>query len=66
MIKKSQLARQYFPNAKNDNSACTMLSQYMRRCTDLMAALHSAGYHPTQRLLTPRQVLLIYEYLGEP
>ena len=66
MMKKSELARRYFPNAKTDNSACTMLAQYMRRCTSLMTELREVGYYPTQRMLTPRQVALITHYLGEP
>lgn len=66
MMKKSALARLYFPDAKNDNSACTMLAQYMRRCDSLMLELRQVGYRPAQRLLTPRQVELIYRYLGEP
>ncbi|MBQ9639589.1 MAG: DUF4248 domain-containing protein [Bacteroidales bacterium] len=34
--------------------------------TALWQALLSANYHPTQKRFTPRQVALIYQYLGEP
>lgn len=60
-----ELALRYFPES-TPRSATTQLRRWIVRNTDLLEALHAAGYQSMQRMYTPRQVMLILEYLGEP
>lgn len=62
---KTDLARQYFPDA-TPQSALRMLNRYMHRAVGLLDELTRAFYRPDDRHLTPRQVQIIYAYLGEP
>lgn len=64
-MSKSALAQQYFPT-RCPRSAVNGLAMYIERCRNLSDALAGAGYNRRQRLLTPAQVALIYDYLGEP
>jgi len=43
-----------------------LTSQKYRTWRDAQLALRAAGYRDNQRILTPRQVAIIYEYLGTP
>lgn len=64
-LSKSELAWQYSP----DLSQCAALNRLRRWIEgdhDLLTALHAAGYRPEQRILTAKQVAIIYEYIGEP
>ena len=59
-----ELATCYFPGS-TPHSASHRLRSWMR--TDrLSEALEEAGYVPGQRLLTPKQVAVIVEHIGEP
>ncbi len=60
-----ELGQMYFPNS-TVKSASTQVVRWIRRNRPLWDALHAAGYHKGQRLLTPRQVSLVFQYLGEP
>lgn len=62
---KTELARLYFPDAATQ-SALRMLNRYMHRAVGLLDELRAAYYRPDDRHLTPRQVQIIYAYLGEP
>lgn len=64
-MNKTDLARQYFPEA-TPQSALRMLNRYMHRAVGLLDELYRAFYRPDDRHLTPRQVQIIYNYLGEP
>lgn len=60
-----ELAGLYFP-ASSPRVATTQLRRWINRNNDLTEALAQTGLKKGQRLLTPRQVALILEYLGEP
>lgn len=62
---KYDLARAYFPDV-SPAVASRLLSREIHRNSPLMEALATADYHPTQKRLTPRQVQIIYSFLGEP
>ena len=55
---KRELARLYFPVAN--------LRNLFKRNKELMDSLQKSGYNPHNKCLTPRQVRLIVDYLGEP
>lgn len=55
----------YAPNLKM-GSALNRLSHWMRRSPQLMRDLADADYRPQQRLLTVRQVEIIFRHLGQP
>mgnify|MGYP004647270535 FL=1 len=60
-----ELAMCYFPYS-SPKSASRQLKRWMMRAPRLMDALVAAGYHNGQRLLTPRQVHIIVDYLDPP
>ena len=68
MIKKFELAFQYFPKAPNKKAAVANLRNAIKRCKELHARLQQVpgGYDPNAKTLTSRQVELIKLYLGEP
>ncbi len=68
MIKKYELALQYFPNSPTKKAATDNLTRAINRCTQLAARLANApgGYNVNEKTYTPRQVELIKLYLGEP
>lgn len=62
---KSQVAQAYFPCATS-GAALNLLASWIRRNRQLSEALAATGYRSTQRILSSRQVALIFEFLGEP
>lgn len=62
---KKELALTYFP-ASAPHVAVTRLVRWINRCKPLHAALLDQGYQKTSKWLSPREVKLITEYLGEP
>lgn len=62
---KRELAMRYFPGA-NPRTATNRLARWIKRSEELCRLLKEAGYRPANRLLTVRQLQLIYSYLGEP
>lgn len=67
-VRKYDLAFKYFPNAPTKKSATNNLTRAINRCTPLLLALTRAkgGYNVNEKSYSPKQVELIYHYLGEP
>lgn len=64
MISKQKLAMLYFPE-KTRRNALDTLNRWMNNCHGLREQLEKLGYKPKNRMLTKRQVEVIYEFLGE-
>ena len=62
---KKQLATLYFPDTTPDTSVRHLFA-WIKRCRPLMEQLLSLGYRPAQRVLSPAQVGVIIDFLGEP
>ena len=66
--KKNQfgrLAMQYYPG-RGYKAAVRAFREELRLTRGLTDALTATGYKDTQRLLSPRQIRIIEDYLGEP
>ena len=59
------LAMRYYPDLSY-KSALRQLRNEIRITRGLLPALQECGYHEHKRLLSPRQVKVIEEYLGKP
>lgn len=59
------LAMRYYPGRKY-KSALSAFRQEIRDTRGLLAALQNVGYRENQRRLSPRQMQVIEEFLGEP
>lgn len=59
------LAMRYYPG-RGYKRAVTLFRQELCLTRGLLDALQAIGYHESQRILSPRQVKVIEEYLGEP
>ena len=64
-ITKGELAQAYFPYIEA-RPARHKLMQVINDDAVLMASLRDAGYNPANRLLSPHQVEVIVERLGNP
>lgn len=64
-LSKTELAWQYSPDSPQV-TALNRLGRWIKGDHELLTALKEAGYQERQRLLTARQVKIIYEYLGNP
>ncbi len=62
---KAQLAALYAP-CLSERGALKRLQAWIDFNPRLSRALERAGFRKRQKLLTPRQVDIIYKYLGEP
>lgn len=62
---KQELAMRYFPG-DSPKVARDKLTRWINRCKPLSAAMARTHYRTTEKFYTPRQVALIFEYLGEP
>ena len=60
-----QLAAEYFPDTC-DRHARRKLRNWINLCKPLRIRLADLSYTDTTRALTPRMVLMIYQYFGEP
>ena len=60
-----ELALLYFPNS-NKRSASTQLGRWLRQNEKLKIQLLELGYKPKKKILTPNQVKIIIELIGEP
>jgi hypothetical protein len=60
-----ELALLYFPNSTK-KSATTQLRQWIRRNDVLRRTLVQLGFTDRQRILTPRQVEVVVQFVGEP
>ena len=63
---KSELAMLYFPNALTTAGAMNNLNSWIRGCRPLHEAIRGCGMPPKSKFFTPREVALLFEYLGEP
>ncbi len=64
-LTKSQLAWQFSPEM-TQSGALNRLHRWIHGDQELLAALRATGYRDSQRVLTHKQISLIYEYIGEP
>lgn len=60
-----ELALLYFPNSTKKN-ATTQLRRWIRRNDVLCSTLAQLGFTERQRILTPRQVEVVVQFVGEP
>ena len=65
-LTKTDVAMAYFPNSTDNATARRNLLRWIRRNPELQERLQEAGYRATQHYLSPKQVGIIYEILGEP
>lgn len=63
---KSELALLYFPNATTPIGALSNLNSWIRGNKQLSEELRSCGMPPKSKFFTPKEVALIFHYLGEP
>ena len=63
---KSELALIYFPDAATTTGALSNLNSWIRGNRDLREARLRCGMPPKSKFFTPREVALIFHYLGEP
>lgn len=62
---RTELALAYNPSL-DPQTAWRKLKEWMAYNKELTAALAMSGYDPKRRSFTPKEVRLIFEYLGEP
>ncbi|MEG1546774.1 MAG: DUF4248 domain-containing protein [Bacteroides sp.] len=62
---KAELAQMYAPGLSS-SQAVKRLRRWILRCRGLYEALDGVGYITKCQRLTPKEVRLIVEYLGEP
>lgn len=62
---KFELAREYFPS-QSRHVAVNHLMRLINHCQPLIEALKREGYSHHNKTFSLRQILLIYEFLGEP
>lgn len=62
---KKELALAYAPDLTL-TSALRRLRQWINDDRPLLEALTQAGYRPQQRVLTIKQVKIIFDFIGEP
>ena len=55
----------YFPD-RSKESAGKLLAREIHTNRPLMSALQSTNYSPQRKLLSPKQLQIIYSFLGEP
>lgn len=60
-----RLALLYYPD-RGYKRAVHLFRQEIRQTRGLLQVLQDVGYKGNERILTPRQVQLIEEFLGEP
>lgn len=64
-MNKVELARAYAPDL-SDNAALRRLSTWIAYNPELEKELAGTCYKKRQKAFTPKQISLIYKYLGEP
>jgi hypothetical protein len=60
-----ELAMLYFPNSMK-RSATVQLRRWIKLNKNLQNSLLDVGFKPGQKLLTPKQVIIIVDFLGNP
>lgn len=61
-----EIAFLYFPDSSNKKSAARKLSNWIKRDFTLHNQLVAVGYFSRQKIFTPKQLQVLYEFLGEP
>ena len=62
---KQDLAMAYFPD-RNKESAGKLLAREIHTNAPLMAELSKTAYSSQRKLLSPKQIQIIFSFLGEP
>ena len=62
---KQDLAMAYFPD-RSKESAGKLLAREIHTNRPLMSALQSTGYSRPSKILSPKQIQIIFSFLGEP
>jgi hypothetical protein len=62
---KQDLAAAYFPNHSNE-SASKRFAHEIHSNKPLLAALQTTGYSRPRKILSPKQIQIIFSFLGEP
>lgn len=62
---KKELGLMYFPDSTPETARHHLMNWIKRNCS-LLDALQKAGYNAYAHDFSPRQIRLIFEYLGEP
>ena len=60
-----ELALLYFPNSTK-KSASVQMRRWLRQNESLKKQLKDSGFRPGLKLLTPKQVKILVDFLGEP
>jgi hypothetical protein len=63
---KSELAMMYFPDAETKKGALNNLNSWIRRNRNLCESLQQCGMPLKSKFFTPKEVSLIFHFLGEP
>lgn len=64
--RKSELALMYFPKCETKEGALSNLKSWIKGNAELTAELAKCGMPPRKKSFTPKEVSLIFHYLGEP
>ena len=62
---KQDLAMAYFPD-RSKESAGKLLAREIHTNEPLMAELSRTAYSPKRKLLSPKEIQIIFAFLGEP
>ena len=62
---KQDLAQAYFPD-RSKESAGKLLAREIHTNEPLMDELSKTAYSPQRKLLSPKQLQIIFSFLGEP
>jgi len=62
---KQDLAMAYFDGCSK-KTASRLLAREINLTPGLLDALKATGYRPAQKRLSPRQLQILFSYLGEP
>lgn len=64
--RKSELALMYFPECETKEGALSNLKSWIKGNKKLTSELAKCGMPPRKKTYTPKEVSLIFHYLGEP
>lgn len=64
-ISKQDLAMAYFPNNSKE-TASKRFAHEIHSNKPLLAALQATGYSRPRKILSPKQIQIIFSFLGEP
>lgn len=65
MFQFGRVAMRYYPD-KGYRNAVRLLREELEMTQGLMPALEKHGYRKGQRILSPRQMMVIESFLGKP